>query len=93
MFSDYFTIGLIYIIIGFGTALVLYYVYNKAFIGNFWGVLIVAIIGSFLGAIIDHYFGNIFEALTRVNGGVNIFTSLIVTIIVIYIYHKVSEKK
>ena len=93
MFSYYFNICLIYIIIGFGTALILYYVYNKAFIGNFLGVLIVSIIGSFLGAIIEYYFGNIIEALTKVNGVVNIFPPLMVSIAVIYIYHKVSEKK
>ncbi|MCL2706440.1 MAG: hypothetical protein FWE72_09570 [Spirochaetaceae bacterium] len=93
MFSYYFNIGLIYILIGFGTALILYYVYNKAFIGNFLGVLVVSIIGSFLGAIIEYYFGNIIEALTKVNGVVNIFPSLIVSILIIYIYHKVSEKK
>ena len=92
MFSYYFNIALIYIIIGFGAALILYYVYNKAFIGNFWGVLIVSIIGSFLGAIIEFYFGNILEALSRVQGVVNIFPSLTISIIVIYIYHKVSEK-
>ena len=93
MFSYYFNIALIYIIIGFGAALILYYVYNKAFIGNFWGVLIVSIIGSFLGAIIEFYFGNILEVLSRVQGVVNIFPSLTISVIVIYIYHKVSEKK
>ena len=93
MFSYYFNIALIYIIIGFGTALILYYVYNKAFIGNFWGVLIVSIIGSFLGAIIEYYFGNIIEKLTKINGVINIFPPLIVSIIVIYIYHIVSEKR
>jgi len=93
VFSYYFNIALIYIIIGFGAALILYYVYNKAFIGNFWGVLIVSIIGSFLGAIIEFYFGNILEVLSRVQGVVNIFPSLTISVIVIYIYHKVSEKK
>ena len=93
MFSYYFNIALVYLLIGFATALVFFYVFNKAFIGNFWGVLIVSIIGSFIGAIIEYYFKWIIEALTRVNGVVNIFPPLTVSMIVIYIYHKVSEKK
>lgn len=93
MVSYYFTIGLTYILIGFGCALILYYAFNKAFIGNFWGVLIVAIIGSFTGAIIEYYFENIIKALTQINGVVNIFPPLVISIILIYIYHKVSEKK
>lgn len=93
MVSYYFTIGLTYILIGFGCALIFYYVFNKVFIGNFWGVLIVATIGSFMGAIIEFYFENIINALTRINGVVNIFPPLLISIILIYIYHKVSEKK
>ena len=93
MFSYYFNIGIIYILIGFGSALVFYYVFNKAFIGNFWGVLIVSIIGSFLGAIIEYYFENIIKALTSINGVVNVFPPLLISATVMYIYHKVSEKK
>lgn len=91
MLGYYFNIGMIYLLTGFGCALILYYVYNKNFIGNFWTVLLVAIIGSYLGAIIEYFFKDMIEKLTHISGSVNIFPPLFVSWLVIYIYHKVSD--
>ena len=85
--------ALVYIIIGFACTLVLYFSYKRDFVGNFWMVLILGIIGSFLGAVIDYFFGDIILALTKVSGHINIFPALITACIVISIYHKVSSRR
>jgi uncharacterized membrane protein YeaQ/YmgE (transglycosylase-associated protein family) len=51
------------------------------------------VIGSFLGAVIEYFFGDIIMALTKVSGHINIFPALITACIVISIYHKVSSKR
>ena len=85
--------ALVYIIIGFGCTLALYFGYKRDFVGNFWMVLLLGIIGSFLGAVIDYFFSDIIIALTKVSGHINIFPALITACIVISIYHKVSSKR
>lgn len=92
---DYYLVNtaLVYIIIGFACTLVLYYSYKKDFVGNFWMVLVLGIIGSFLGAVINYLFGEIIIALTKVSGHINIFPALMTACIVISIYHKVSSRR
>ena len=92
---DYYFVNtaLVYLIIGFACTLVLYFGYKRDFVGNFWLVLVLGIIGSFLGAVIEYFFGNIIMALTKVSGHINIFPALITASIVITIYHKVSSKR
>lgn len=85
--------ALVYIIIGFACTLVLYFAYKRDFVGNFWLVLVIGIIGSFLGAVIEYFFGNIIQELTKVSGHINIFPAIITAGIVIHIYHKVSSKR
>jgi len=85
--------ALVYIIIGFACTLVLYFAYKRDFVGNFWLVLIVGIIGSFLGAVIEYFFSNIIESLTKVSGHINIFPAITTAGILIYIYHKVSSRQ
>ena len=85
--------ALVYLIIGFGCTLVLYFSYKRDFVGNFWLVLVLGVIGSFLGAVIEYFFGDIIMALTKVSGHINIFPALITACIVISIYHKVSSKR
>ena len=92
---DYYFVNtaLVYIIIGFACTLVLYFGYKRDFVGNFWLVLVLGIIGSFLGAVIEYFFGDIIMTLTKVSGHINIFPALITASIVITIYHKVSSKR
>lgn len=93
MFNYYFNIGLIYILIGFCTALIVFFVLKKNIIGKFWGALIVGIIGSFLGGIFGFVFEGIIEYLSNLNNAVNIFPPIIVSVILLWIFTKVSEKR
>ncbi len=92
MTTYYFNIGLAYLIIGFGVALLFFYLFKKDFIGKFWGALIVALIGSFFGGLIDYFFEDIIEALANINNSINIFPPLISSFIVMWIFSKISER-
>lgn len=91
MATYYLNIGLTYLIIGFAVAILFYYGFRKHFLGNFWGALIVGLVGSFLGGIIDYFFGDIINALANLNNSVNIFPPIITAFIVIWIFSKISE--
>jgi uncharacterized membrane protein YeaQ/YmgE (transglycosylase-associated protein family) len=89
----YFIIGLTYLLIGLGSAILFYYVFRKHFLGNFWGALIVGLIGSFLGGIIDLFFDDVIEALSNINDSVNMFPPVITAILLLVIFSKISGGK
>jgi uncharacterized membrane protein YeaQ/YmgE (transglycosylase-associated protein family) len=93
MTTYYLTIGLTYLVIGFGVTLLYYYGFRKRFLGNFWGALIVALVGSFLGGAINFFFEDIIYALANLNDSVNIFPPLITSFIVIWIYARISDTR
>ncbi|GEM_PF-583304 len=92
---DYYLINtaIVYLFVGVACTLVLYFAYKRDFTGNIWTVMIMAVVGSYLGAVIEYLFRDVITALTQVAGHINIFPPLIVACIVIHIYHKVSSKK
>jgi len=92
MFSFYFNIGLIYLLVGFAVALVSYFTFKKHVLGNFIGALIVALIGSYLGGVLEFVLKDIIELLSNLNNSVNIFPPLITSILLMWVFTKVSEK-
>lgn len=92
MFSFYFNIGLIYLIVGFAVALVSYFLFKKMVLGKFLGALIVALIGSYLGGVLEFVLKDIIYFLSNLNDSVNIFPPLITSIILMWIFTKVSDK-
>jgi len=92
LFSFYFNIGLAYLLIGFAVALVSYFVFKKMVLGNFLGALIIALIGSYLGGVMGYIFKGVIDFLSNINNSVNIFPPLITSIVLLWIFTKVSEK-
>ena len=92
MFSFYFNIGLIYLIVGFAVALVSYFLFKKMVIGKFLGALVVALIGSYLGGVLEFVLQDLIYFLSNLNDSVNVFPPLITSIILMWIYTKVSDK-
>ena len=76
---DYYLVNtaLVYLIVGVSCTLVLYYAYRRDFTGNLWTVMIMAIVGSYLGAVIEYLFGDIITAMTQIAGHINIFPPII----------------
>lgn len=93
MFSYYFNIGLIYFIIGFAIALIFCFIFKRDVLGHFWGALIIALVGSFLGGVIEFIFAPVIEYLSNINNSVNIFPPIIASIFLLWIFSKVSDRK
>ncbi len=92
MFSFYFNIGLIYLLVGFAVALISYFAFKKMVLGNFLGALVIALIGSYLGGVLEFVFKDLINFLSNLNNSVNIFPPLFTSIILMWIFTKVSEK-
>lgn len=92
MFSFYFNIGLIYLLVGFAVALISYFSFKKKILGKFIGTLIVALIGSYLGGVLEFVLKDLIHFLSNLNNSVNIFPPLITSIILMWIFTKVSDK-
>ena len=92
MLFYYFNVGLTYFAVGFATAVFYAFILRKPVLGRFWGALIVGLIGSFLGGLIDQLFANIIAFLSDFNS-VNVFSSLITSLVLIMIFSKVSSPK
>jgi uncharacterized membrane protein YeaQ/YmgE (transglycosylase-associated protein family) len=93
MFNYFFNIGLTYLIIGFSVSLFFYFILKKPVFGRFWGTLIVALVGSFLGGVIEYFFSDFLEKLANLNNSVNIFPPIISAFILIWLFSLVSDKK
>lgn len=86
----YLNIALTYIIIGFGTALLFYYGLRKPVLGRFWGALLIGLIGSFLGGVIEFFLADIIQMLTNLNN-VNIFPPVFTAALLIWILSRISS--
>lgn len=93
MFGYYFTIGLVYLIIGFSVALFAYYILKKDVPGKFIGALIVALIGSYLGGILQYALKGIIDYLSHINNSINIFPPLITSIVLLWIFAGLGNRK
>ena len=92
MLFYYFNVGLTYFTIGFACAMLFTFILKKPLLGRFWGALIVGMIGSFLGGLIDQVFKDIIAYLADFNT-VNIFAALITSMFMIWVLSKVSSPK
>jgi uncharacterized membrane protein YeaQ/YmgE (transglycosylase-associated protein family) len=79
-------------LIGFGIALFYTFVLKKDFLGHFPGALAIGIVGSFLGGVFYFLFKPILEYLASFNE-VNVFTSVFVSAVILWIFSKISRKK
>jgi uncharacterized membrane protein YeaQ/YmgE (transglycosylase-associated protein family) len=92
MLFYYFNVGLTYVAIGLACAVFYVFILRKPVLGRFWGALIVGLVGSFLGGLIDQLFSNVIKFLADFNS-VNVFASVITALVLIIIFSKVSAPK
>jgi uncharacterized membrane protein YeaQ/YmgE (transglycosylase-associated protein family) len=86
----FFIIGMMYILIGFFSAILFYYIFRKRFLGNFWAALAVGVIGSVAGGFADHMFGSVFKYLSNLFNSMNLFPPLFISLFLVWLYHKLS---
>lgn len=92
--TTYFlTVGLTYAVIGFAVSVVYVYLFRRRFLGRFWGALIVGLVGSFLGGVIDFLLDDIIRTLANFAGAVNVFPALITAVILVSVFARVSEDR
>ncbi len=92
MLFYYFNVGLTYVAIGLACAVFYVFILRKPVLGRFWGALIVGLVGSFLGGLIDQLFSNVIKFLADFNS-VNVFASVITALVLIMIFSRVSSPK
>lgn len=88
----YFNVGLTYVTIGFACAIIFFFIFKKPLLGRFWGALVVGLIGSFLGGLIDQLSSGVISYLADFNS-VNVFAASITSMLLIWILSKVSSSK
>ena len=93
MFTYYFNIGLIYFLIGFALALYYFFILRKQLLGGFWGALLVAVVGAFLGGIVEYFFSDIIAKLSNILNAVNIFPPVITALLLLWIFSKVNRSE
>ena len=93
MTAYYLTIGLAYLVVGFGVALFFYFVLRKHFLGNFWGALLIGLIGAFAGGLVDYLFADIIAVLANLNNSVNIFPPIITAFILVWLFSLITDSR
>ena len=88
----YLNVALTYLTIGFAAAIFIYFVLKRQVIGKFWGALIIGFIGSFLGGVLFQTFPEFFKLLSDFND-VNVFAAASVSLLLIWIFSKLSSSK
>ncbi len=89
MWFYYLRVGLTYITIGVAAGVFFFFVVRKPVLGKLWGALIVGLIGSFLGGLIDQLFSKVILFLSDVNS-VNVFSALATSLLMIWLLSKAS---
>ncbi|HET6487023.1 MAG TPA: hypothetical protein VFH83_11420 [Spirochaetia bacterium] len=89
MWFYYFRVGLTYVTIGVAAAVFFFFVVKKPVLGRLWGALIVGLVGSFLGGLIDQIFSRVIAYLSDVNS-VNVFSALATSLLMIWLLSKAS---
>lgn len=92
MLFYYFNVGLTYFTIGFACAIFFAFILKKPLLGGFWAALIVGLIGSFLGGLIDNLFADIIAYLADFKS-VNIFAAFLTATVLLLVLSKVSASK
>ncbi len=88
----YLAIGLSYVAVGALMALIYVYVFRRHFSGSFWGATLVAVIGAFLGGLVDFLFADLISTLSSINGVLNIFPPIITAAILLSVFAGLSER-
>lgn len=70
----YVDVGLTYVTVGLAAAIFWRFILRRRVLGDFWGALVVGLIGAVLGGVADQLLAGVIERLARFNG-VNLFAA------------------
>jgi uncharacterized membrane protein YeaQ/YmgE (transglycosylase-associated protein family) len=89
MWFYYFRVGLTYVTIGIASAVFFFFAVKKPVLGRLWGAIVVGLVGSFLGGLIDQLLSPVIQYLADVNS-VNVFSALATSLLMIWLLSKAS---
>ena len=87
---QYVDVGLTYITIGLAAAIFCHFVLRRRVLGEFWGALIVGLIGAVLGGLLDQVFWRLIERLAHFNT-VNLFAAGFCALALIWVLSRLNE--
>ena len=91
MFLLYVNAALTYVTIGLASAVFFHFIIRRPLLGNFWGALIVGLVGAVLGGLLDQLLAPVITALANFNS-VNIFAAVAISLGLIWGFSKVSSR-
>jgi uncharacterized membrane protein YeaQ/YmgE (transglycosylase-associated protein family) len=91
-FFQYLNVGLIYIAMGLACAVYFNFILRRPLLGRLWGAIIVGVIGSFLGGVVDQLFAGLIARLTDFQS-VNLVAAFLGAMLLIWTLSKVSSPK
>lgn len=87
---QYVDVGLTYITVGLAAAIFCHFVLRRRVLGDFWGALIVGLIGAVLGGMLDQVLAGVIERLSHFNS-VNLFAAGFCAIALIWTLSRLNE--
>ena len=80
---EYVEVGLTFVTIGLAAAIFCHFVLRRRVPGDFWGALIVGLIGAVLGGLLDQALAGVIERLSHFNT-VNVFAAAFCAFLLIW---------
>lgn len=87
---QYITVGLTFLTVGLAAAIFCHFVLRRRVLGNFWGALVVGLIGAVLGGMLDQVLWRVIEELADFNS-VNVFAAGFCAIALIWTLSRLNE--
>ena len=76
----------LYVVVGFLSAVFVYFILNRKVLGRFWAAIIMGIVGSVLGGFL---LDDVFKKLTDIYN-VNVLAALFLSLVLIWLYSTVA---
>ncbi|MDE0227943.1 MAG: hypothetical protein OXH96_25670 [Spirochaetaceae bacterium] len=87
---EYIEVGLTFVTIGLTAAIFCHFVLRRRVPGEFWGALIVGLIGAVLGGLLDQAFAGVIERLSHFNT-VNVFAAAFCAFLLIWLFSRLND--
>lgn len=87
---EYIEVGLTFVTIGLAAAIFCHFVLRRRVPGEFWGALIVGLIGAVLGGLLDQALAGLIARLAHFNT-VNVFAAAFCAFLLIWLLSRLND--
>ncbi len=89
---QYVDVGLTYITVGLAAAVVAHFGLRQRVPGDFWGALILGLIGAAAGGLLDQVLADLIRRLSNFNS-VNLFAAGFVALLLIWLFSRLNDPR